>query len=239
MTTSNAVKAARVTLKSALISGDVNGLSRLILANAESIHAGKVAEMNVAHAAAVKAAGEDLEAVAAADAALAKGLKDLGDVKGQTKVLGQTFASAVKEIPNIIKLMEEEAEAAQLMAQAAAEAEKKAKEEEEAAALKALEERKQKLIVAIMATGTDESGATFAAEALIKAEIAKQSGSKNGGKVKERATIVVDGKEYQVPTAGNMNSELKELFKASGIATRADWIAKFAKVQEKEEQPAE
>lgn len=231
-------KAPRVTLKSALVTGDVNGLSRLILANAESIHAGKVAELNVVHAAAVKAAADNLELVADADAVLAAGLKELGNVQGQTKVLGQTFAAAVKEIPAIIKLMEEEAKAALVEAEAKAEADKKAKEEADKVAAAALEKRKQDLITAIMGTGADLSNATFAAETMLKAEMAKTKGAASG-KAKERATIVVDGKEYQVPTAGNMNSELKELFKASGIATRADWIAKFAKVEETEEQPEE
>lgn len=231
-------KAPRVTLKSALVAGDVNGLSRLILANAEAIHAGKVGEINVAHAAAVKAAGDDLEAVAAADAVQAAALKELGNVQGQAKALGQTFAAAVKEIPTIIKLMEEEAKAAQAEAEAKAAAEAKAKEEADKLAAEALEKRKQELITAIMSTGADLSNATFAAETMLKAEMAKAKGT-GSGKAKERATIVIDGKEYQVPTAGNMNSELKELFKQSGMASRADWIAKYAKAEEKEEQPAE
>lgn len=53
----------------------------------------------------------------------------------------------------------------------------------------------------------------------------------------DKATVVVDGKEYEIPRAGNMSQELKDLVAAAGFESnqRAEFIEKFEKTEESAE----
>lgn len=53
----------------------------------------------------------------------------------------------------------------------------------------------------------------------------------------DKATVVVDGKEYTLPRTGNMSQELKDLVADAGFepTQRAEFIAKFEKVEETED----
>lgn len=57
----------------------------------------------------------------------------------------------------------------------------------------------------------------------------------------DKATVVVDGKEYVMPRSGNMSQELKDLVAAAGFepTQRAEFIEKFEKVEESSDEVAE
>ena len=156
--------------------------------------------------------------------------KMAGDKEGVQK-FGRTFSLAVQEAKDIIK--ENEKQAA-LNAEAAVqrrEDKKAARLAEIAANDAAIQAEKENMIKFLMDTvnglGLDMEAATVAAEAAI----VKKHGT--GEKAKKytfnRVAVIVDGKEYMMPTSGNMVQVLKDAMTAGGYATHKDFILAHAK----------
>lgn len=224
MTNVNTTKAARITIKSALLAGNVSDLSRLLLAQAEADHAAAVAAVNEQH----KDNAEEL----------AKALKALS-VVNSAKALGNTFAAAIKAIPETLKAMaEEQAEAAKKAAEAAKlaedEAKKKAEEKEQFFA-----QMHKETLESMVALGRTLEVATKIADMAVQTERMKDGGNTKPQSTRQRVTVVYKGTEYEMPATGNMAQALKDLVNESGEASREAFIEKYKKAEKVEETTAE
>lgn len=219
----NAATAKRVTIKSALLAGDVASLSRLLLTQAELDTAAAISKANEAH--------KDDEA------ALTLALKPL-TVNNAAKALGKTFADAIKAIPETLKALAAEAEAkakaeAEAAAAALAESEKKAKEREEF-----FVQMHKETVESMVALGRSVEVATKIADMAVQTERMKDGGSTKQQSNRVRVTVVYKGTEYEMPATGNMAQSLKDMVNETGL-TRESFIEQYKKVEQVEEQAAE
>lgn len=153
-----------------------------------------------------------------------------GDKDGVSK-LGLTFSLAVTAAKDVLK---DQAKQAALNAEAAA----KRREDKKAARLAeieanntAIQEEKENMIKFLMDTVNGLGLDLEAAEVAAQAAIEKKHGT--GEKAKKytfnRVAVIVDGKEYMMPTSGNMVQVLKDAMIKGGYATHKDFILAHAK----------
>lgn len=221
--TNAAATKTRITIKSALLAGDVTELSRLLLAQAELDNAAAIAKANEEH--------KDDEA------ALALALKPL-TVNNAAKALGKTFADAVKAIPETLKALAAAAEAKakadeEAAAAALLEAEKKAKERDEFFA-----QMHKETVESMVALGRSVEVATKIADMAVQTERMKESGNAKPQSTRQRVTVVYKGTEYEMPATGNMAQSLKDMVTETGL-TRESFIEQYKKAEQAEETAAE
>lgn len=152
-----------------------------------------------------------------------------GDKDGVAK-LGLTFSLAVTAAKDVLK--EQAKEAAQAAEDAAKRREEKkaarlaeiAKRDEE---IKAEKENMLKFLTdTVNGLGLDLEAAEVAAQAAID----KKYGAEKTKKYTfNRVAVVVDGKEYDMPTSGNMIQVLKDAMSKGGYTTHKDFILAHAK----------
>lgn len=158
-------------------------------------------------------------------------LAKMGGDKEAVQKFGRTFSSAIQIAKDVIK--ENERQAA-LNAEAAAqrrEDKKAARLAEIEANNAAIQEEKENMIKFLMDTVNGLGLDLEAAEVAAQAAIEKKHGT--GEKAKKytfnRVAVIVDGKEYMMPTSGNMVQVLKDAMTKGGYATHKDFILAHAK----------
>lgn len=154
--------------------------------------------------------------------------KTAGDKDAISK-MGLTFSLAVKEAKEVLKQQEQQAKIdAETAATRRAEkaAAKQANKQAEIDALnKERNEEKERMLKFLTETlGLDLEAAEAAAQSAI---------DKKFGKVTKKYTftripVIVDGKEYNMPTSGNMVQALKDAMTAGGYTTHKDFILAHA-----------
>lgn len=158
-------------------------------------------------------------------------LAKMGGDKEAVQKFGRTFGAAIQIAKDVIK--ENERQAA-LNAEAAAqrrEDKKAARLAEIEANNAAIQEEKENMIKFLMDTVNGLGLDLDAAEVAAQAAIDKKHGT--GEKAKKytfnRVAVIVDGKEYMMPTSGNMVQVLKDAMTNGGYATHKDFILAHAK----------
>lgn len=158
-------------------------------------------------------------------------LAKIGNDKDGVSKLALTFSLAITEAKEVLKTN------AKVAAQAAQDAAKR-REEKKAARLAEIEknnaeiqEEKNNMIKFLMDTVNGLGLDLDAAEVAAQAAIEKKHGA--GEKAKKytfnRVAVVVDGKEYDMPTSGNMVQALKDAMNKGGYTTHKDFILAHAK----------
>jgi|AGFS01.1.fsa_nt_gi hypothetical protein len=162
--------------------------------------------------------------------ALAIILAKIGGDKDGVSKLGMTFSLAVKDAKEVLK---ENAKAAAQAAEEAAQRREAKKADRLAEIAKRDEEikvEKENMLKFLMDTVNGMGLDLEAAEAAATAAIAKKYGDVN----KEpkytftRIPVTVDGKQYNMPTSGNMVQVLKDAMTAGGYTTHKDFILAHA-----------
>lgn len=163
--------------------------------------------------------------------ALAAVLAKMASDKECIQKFGRTFSGAVQQAKEILK--ENEKQAAQNALDAVQRREDK-KAERLAAIAKAdaaIQAEKENMIKFLMDTVNGLGLDLDAAEVAAQAAIEKKHGT--GEKAKKytftRIAVVVDGKDYMMPTSGNMVQVLKDAMTNGGYATHKDFILAHAK----------
>lgn len=153
-----------------------------------------------------------------------------GDKDGVSK-LGLTFSLAVTAAKDVLK---DQAKQAALNAEAAA----KRREDKKAARIAEIEAQnaeikaeKENMIKFLMDTVNGLGLDLEAAEVAAQAAVDKKYGVSEKAKkyTFTRVAVIVDGKEYQMPTSGNMVDVLKKAMQDGGYATHKDFILAHAK----------
>lgn len=153
-----------------------------------------------------------------------------GDKDGVSK-LALTFSLAITEAKEVLKA---NAKQAALNAEAAA----KRREDKKAARIAEIEAQnaeikaeKENMIKFLMDTVNGLGLDLEAAEVAAQAAVDKKYGVSEKAKkyTFTRVAVVVDGKEYQMPTSGNMVDVLKKAMQDGGYATHKDFILAHAK----------
>lgn len=153
-----------------------------------------------------------------------------GDKDGVSK-LGLTFSLAVTAAKDVLK---DQAKQAALNAEAAA----KRREDKKAARIAEIEAQnaeikaeKENMIKFLMDTVNGLGLDLEAAEVAAQAAVDKKYGVSEKAKkyTFTRVAVIVDGKEYQMPTSGNMVDVLKKAMQEGGYATHKDFILAHAK----------
>lgn len=162
--------------------------------------------------------------------ALAVILAKIGGDKDGVSKLGLTFSLAVKDAKEVLK---EQAKAAEESARAAADRREAKKAERLAEVEKRnaeIQTEKENMLKFLMDTVNGMGLDLEAAEAAANAAITKKYGDVN----KEpkytftRIPVVVDGKQYNMPTSGNMVQVLKDAMTKGGYTTHKDFILAHA-----------
>lgn len=168
--------------------------------------------------------------------ALAVILAKVGNDKDGVSKLGLTFSLAVKEAKEVLKEQAKAAEEAARQAVERREAKKAARLEEEAKRNAEIKAEKENMLKFLMDTVNGMGLDLEAAEAAAQAAIVKKYGDVNKApKYKfNRVAVIVDGKEYNMPTSGNMVEVLKNALEASG-KSRKEFIIEHAKDKEEAE----
>lgn len=158
-------------------------------------------------------------------------LAKIGNDKDGVSKLSLTFSLAITEAKEVLKA---NAKAAALAAEDAAKRreDKKAARLAEIAAQNAeIKAEKDNMIKFLMDTVNGLGLDLEAAEVAAQAAIEKKHGT--GEKAKKytfnRVAVIVDGKEYMMPTSGNMVQVLKDAMTNGGYATHKDFILAHAK----------
>lgn len=153
-----------------------------------------------------------------------------GDKDGVAK-LGLTFSLAVTAAKDVLKANAKAALEAQEAAAKRREDKKAARLAELAANDAAIAAEKENMIKFLMDTVNGLGLDLEAAEVAAQAAIVKKHGA--GEKAKKytynRVAVIVDGKEYMMPTSGNMVQVLKDAMAKGGYATHKDFILAHAK----------
>ena len=153
-----------------------------------------------------------------------------GDKDGVAK-LGLTFSLAVTAAKDVLKVNAKAALEAQKAAAERRENKKAARLAELAANDAAIAAEKENMIKFLMDTVNGLGLDLEAAEVAAQAAIEKKHGA--GEKAKKytfnRVAVIVDGKEYMMPTSGNMVQVLKDAMSKGGYATHKDFILAHAK----------
>lgn len=153
-----------------------------------------------------------------------------GDKDGVAK-LGLTFSLAVTAAKDVLKANAKAALEAQEAAAKRREDKKAARLAELAANDAAIAAEKENMIKFLMDTVNGLGLDLEAAEVAAQAAIVKKHGA--GEKAKKytynRVAVIVDGKEYMMPTSGNMVQVLKDAMSKGGYATHKDFILAHAK----------
>lgn len=153
-----------------------------------------------------------------------------GDKDGVSK-LALTFSLAITEAKEVLKA---NAKQAALNAEAAA----KRREDKKAARIAEIEAQnaeikaeKENMIKFLMDTVNGLGLDLEAAEVAAQAAVDKKYGVSEKAKkyTFTRVAVVVDGKEYDMPTSGNMVQVLKDAMTKGGYATHKDFILAHAK----------
>lgn len=163
--------------------------------------------------------------------ALAAIIAKMGGNKEAVQKFGRTFSVAVQEAKEILKENERQAALNAEKAVERREAKKAARLAEIEANNVAIQEEKENMIKFLMDTVNGLGLDLDAAEVAAQAAIEKKHGT--GEKAKKytfnRIAVVVDGKEYMMPTSGNMVQVLKDAMNAGGYTTHKDFILAHAK----------
>ena len=153
-----------------------------------------------------------------------------GDKDGVAK-LGLTFSLAVTAAKDVLKANAKAAQEAQEAAAKRREDKKAARLAELAANDAAIAAEKENMIKFLTDTVNGLGLDLEAAEVAAQAAIEKKHGT--GEKAKKytfhRVAVIVDGKEYMMPTSGNMVQVLKDAMNAGGYTTHKDFILAHAK----------
>lgn len=153
-----------------------------------------------------------------------------GDKDGVSK-LALTFSLAITEAKEVLKA---NAKQAALNAEAAA----KRREDKKAARIAEIEAQnaeikaeKENMIKFLMDTVNGLGLDLEAAEVAAQAAVDKKYGVSEKAKkyTFTRVAVIVDGKEYDMPTSGNMVQVLKDAMTKGGYATHKDFILAHAK----------
>lgn len=158
-------------------------------------------------------------------------LAKLGGDKDGVAKLGLTFSLAITAAKDVLK--DQAKEAAQRAEEIA-----KRREDKKAARLAklaeneaAIKEEKENMIKFLMDTvnglGLDLEAAEVAAQAAIEKK--HGAGEKSKKYTFKRVAVIVDGKEYMMPTSGNMVQVLKDAMNAGGYTSHKDFILDHAK----------
>lgn len=168
--------------------------------------------------------------------ALAVFIAKLGGDKDGVAKLGLTFSLAVKEAKEVLKTQEQQAKidaenAAARRAEKAA-AKQSTKQAEIAALNKERNEEKERMLK-FLTDKVDGLGLDLeAAEAAAQSAIDKKYGKVTKKYTFNRVPVVVDGKEYDMPTSGNMVQALKDAMARGGYTTHKGFILDHAKDKE-------
>lgn len=153
-----------------------------------------------------------------------------GDKDGVSK-LALTFSLAITEAKEVLKA---NAKQAALNAEAAAQR----REDKKAARIAEIEAQnaeikaeKENMIKFLMDTVNGLGLDLEAAEVAAQAAVDKKYGVSEKAKkyTFNRVAVIVDGKEYDMPTSGNMINVLKKAMQDGGYATHKDFILAHAK----------
>lgn len=164
---------------------------------------------------------------------LASIIAKIGGEKDVVSKMMQNFALAGAEAKEILKRMAKEAETASKEAVERREAKKAARLAEVEAQNAEIQKEKENMLKFLTDTVNGLGLDLEAAEVAAQAAIDKKYGSTKSKKYTfNRVAVLVDGKEYDMPTSGNMVQVLKDAMAKGGYTTHKDFILAHAKDKE-------
>lgn len=165
--------------------------------------------------------------------ALAVILAKIGGDKDGVAKLGLTFSLAIKDAKEVLKDLAKQAEenkAAAIERRTL----KRAKADEAAEQRQAKIQKEKETMLTFLMDKVNGLGLDIeAAEAAAQSAIEKKHGVSKAKKYTfTRVAVVVDGKEYDMPTSGNMVQVLKDAMAKGGFTTHKEFILAHAKDKE-------